>query len=109
MEPQYYTHALWRVKPGNEDAFISAWKAIGDAFSALPGVASGRGTLIQSLTDPTLFYSFGPWNSLEDIQAMRSDPSAQEAIQKARELCEEATPGSYKVVAEAGPQGTLQN
>src|SRR5437870_13550836 len=97
MQYPYYTHALWRVKPGNEDAFIAAWKAIGDAFSALPGV--GHGTLIQSLTDPALFYSFGPWNSLEDIQAMRSDPAAQEAMRKARELCEEAAPGSYRLIA----------
>ena len=99
MQESFYTHAMWRVKPGNEEQFIAAWKAMGDAFSALPG-EPGQGTLIQSLTDPTLFYSFGPWNSLEDIQAMRNDPAAQEAMRKARELCEEATPGSYHVAAQ---------
>jgi heme-degrading monooxygenase HmoA len=100
MEASFYTHAMWRVKPGNEEQFIAAWKAMGDAFLAIPG--SQQGTLIQSLTDPTLFYSFGPWNSLEDIQAMRSDPAAQEAMRRARELCEEAMPGSYRVVVQLG-------
>ena len=99
MQQSFYTHAMWRVKPGTEEQFIAAWKAMGTAFLALPGVKS-RGTLIQSLTDPTLFYSFGPWNSLEDIQAMRSDPAAQEAMRKARELCEEATPGSFRLAAQ---------
>lgn len=62
MSAQFYTHALWRVKPGREDEFIEAWKALGDVFTRLSQPAS-QGTLIQSLDDPTLFYSFGPWKA----------------------------------------------
>ncbi|HYO49774.1 MAG TPA: antibiotic biosynthesis monooxygenase [Chloroflexia bacterium] len=99
MEEAFYTHALWRVKPGHEEEFIAAWKALADAFSHLPDPPS-HGTLIQSLTDPTLFYSFGPWDKLEDIEAMREDPQARQAIQDVMALCTEATPSSYRVVAE---------
>ena len=99
MTKAYYTHAMWRVKPGNEGAFVEAWKALADVFTHLPSPAT-HGTLIQSLTDSTLFYSFGPWDSLEEIAAMRSDIASQAAIQRVRELCEEATPGGYRVVAE---------
>jgi len=95
----YYTHALWRVIPGNEEAFIEAWKGLGKAFGQLPS-PPGDGTLIQSLTDSTIFYSFGPWDSLEDIEAMRRDPQARQAIQRIVELCNEATPSAYRVVAE---------
>jgi heme-degrading monooxygenase HmoA len=98
MEETFYTHALWRVKPGREEEFIAAWKAMGDVFLSLHGTTT-QGTLIQSLTDPTLFYSFGPWNSLEEIQAMRNDPAAQAAMSKIRELCTEAAPGTYRVAA----------
>jgi quinol monooxygenase YgiN len=99
MEEIFYTHALWRVKPGHEEEFIAAWKALADAFSHLP-TPSRHGTLIQHLTDPTLFYSFGPWDRLEDIEAMRQDPQARQAIQAVMALCTEATPSSYRVVAE---------
>src|SRR5205085_9084436 len=73
MQDKFYTHAPRRVKPGNQQAFIAAWRAMGDAFLALAG-AKSHGTLIQSLNNPTVFYSFGPWESLEQIQAMRADP-----------------------------------
>jgi heme-degrading monooxygenase HmoA len=98
MEEQFYTHATWQVKAGNEEAFIAAWKAMGDAFLANPGAK--HGTLIQSVADPTLFFSFGLWESLEQIQAMRNDPAAQEALGKAKELCAEATLGAYRAVAQ---------
>lgn len=56
------------------------------------------GTLLQSLADPTLFYSFGPWDSQEAIAAMRADPGAQEAIRTITALCTEAMPGAYRWV-----------
>jgi len=100
MADKFYTHALWRVKPGREGEFIEAWKALGAIFAKLPG--SGQGTLIQSVSDPALFYSFGPWNSLEAIEAMRSDPASQNGIHKLRDLCDEAMPGTYRVAGEVG-------
>jgi len=100
MEEAVYTLGVWRVKSGQEDAFIEAWKALGKVFTQLPQ-PPGKGTLLQSLSDPLLFYSFGPWNSLADIQAMRNNPDAQEGINILRGLCTEAIPGGYRVVAEA--------
>ena len=101
MTEMFYTHALWRVKPGHQDEFVEAWKALGQVFARLPG--SGQGTLIQSISDATLFYSFGPWSSLEAIEAMRGNADAQKGIQRIRELCDEAVPGSYRVVGQVGP------
>ena len=96
-----YTLGVWRVKPGNEAAFVAAWKELGRIFARLPQPPVGKGTLIQSLADPLLFYSFGQWDTLADIQAMRNSPAAQEGINRVRVLCSEATPGSFRVVAEA--------
>ena len=100
MEDIVYTLGVWRVKPGNETAFIAAWRALSRIFADLPQPPGGKGTLIQSLSDPTLFYSFGPWSSLDAIQAMRGNQQAQAGIAALRELCTEATPGSFRVVAE---------
>ena len=96
-----YTLAMWRVREGEEEEFVEAWKDdLGEFFSSLPN-PRGTGTLIRSVDDPQLFYSFGPWRSLEDIQRMRSNPRTPEMIVKLVSLCDEAKPGSFRVVATA--------
>jgi quinol monooxygenase YgiN len=98
---EVYSHGTWQVKAGQEEAFIAAWKEMWDVFLALPSPAV-RGTLVQSLRKPTLFYSFGPWRSAEDIEAMLQDARAQEALQKVRSLCTEVTTGTFQEVADVG-------
>lgn len=100
MEETVYTLGVWHVRPGQEAEFVQAWKELGAVFMHLPQPPGGKGTLIQSLTDPTLFYSFGPWRNLQDIQAMRSNQQAQEGIARLRELCTEAMLGNFRLVAE---------
>ena len=96
-----YTLAIWRVKEGKEEEFVEAWKGdLAAFFLGLPN-PPGTGTLIRSVEDPQLFYSFGPWRSLEDIQQMRSDPRTPEMMGKLAALCEEAKPGAFRVVATA--------
>jgi hypothetical protein len=98
IETIYFTHAEWRVTPGREAEFIAAWQALGVSFSNL----SRRplwGTLLASESEPTLFYSFGPWASRADIEAMRADPSARAALERLFALCETATPGTFRQVA----------
>lgn len=101
MAETVYTLGVWRVREGKEGEFIEAWQRLGRLFAQLPLPPGGKGTLVQSLSDPLLFYSFGAWSSMEAIQAMRQDPKAQEGIKRVAELCTEATPGSFRVVAEA--------
>ena len=101
MAEQVYTLGIWKAKPGQEQAFIEAWKALGEVFAELARPPAGKGTLIQSFSDPNLFYSFGPWHRMEDTQAMRSNPEAQEGIKRVAALCTEATPGAFRLVAES--------
>jgi hypothetical protein len=96
-----YTLGVWRVKPGREDEFVTAWKELGTVFARLPNPPADRGTLIQSLDDATLFYSFGPWKRLEDVETMRENPQAMEGVRQLRELCVDARPGTFRVVAES--------
>ncbi|MBI4492075.1 MAG: hypothetical protein HY690_04710 [Chloroflexi bacterium] len=99
MENQVYTLGVWRVKPGQETAFVAAWKELGAFFMSLPEPPEPPGTLVQSLDDPQLFYSFGPWKSLEAIQAMRADPRTPAMIRQLAALCSEARPGNFRLVA----------
>jgi hypothetical protein len=97
MEDGYYTLASWHIKEGQEGEFLRVWKEeLAPAFLSVSSTT--KGTLIQSLDDPRQFYSFGPWESLEKMQAARSDPRAREAIGKLISLCDEAKPGPFRVV-----------
>jgi hypothetical protein len=96
-EPRAYTVSHWRVTRGQEGAFREAWADLGRAFACL-GRPSISGTLLQHRTDPTLFISFGPWNSPEDIDAMRRDASAQDAFLRVVALCDHAEQSAYSTV-----------
>jgi hypothetical protein len=103
MQSKDYTHytlAEWRVKPGMEQQFIDAWTDMGKIFSALEKPPVDKGTLIQSLSDPGLFYSFGPWQKLDDIKEMRNNPECRQAMTRLKELCTEISPNEYKLVKE---------
>ena len=98
MKDNFYTHALWHVKEGKIAEFVEAWKRFGYVLSEIPGSPPAQGTLIQNLADPLFFYSFGPWESLEDIGVMRKNENIKKALLDIIELCQEAKPGNYKTV-----------
>ncbi len=107
-EEVYYTHALWRVKPGQQAAFKAAWKELADIFAHLPNPPI-RGTLLQSLTQEELFYSFGPWHRLADIEAMRADGEVLKAFAKLKTCCTETQPSAYRVIEDIRLQQSEPN
>lgn len=101
MSASAYTLARWYVKEGREADFVRAWSGeLADHFLSLPG--SRWGTLLQSTEDPRQFYSFGPWDSLEDIRNMRSAPRTREVFGVLGELCDEVQPGVFRHLATIG-------
>ncbi len=74
MSEQPYTLARWFVVPGQEEGFIAAWHELAAFFLSLKAPPRW-GTLLRSVEDPRLFYSFGPWPSMETIAAMRAHPT----------------------------------
>lgn len=98
MADEVYTLGVWRTRGGKESEFVAAWQGLGRYFNGLPH-PPGKGTLLQSVDDPQQFYSFGPWRSLDDIQEMRNQPETPTEIGKLMDLCEEARPGAFRVVA----------
>ena len=101
MDHPPYTLARWLVHPGNEETFIAAWRELGTVFLSLPQPTTW-GLLLRSADQPQLFYSFGPWPSLDAIRATREEPCAREALGRLAALCDEATPGVFVAVAEGG-------
>ena len=100
-EDEVYTLGRWVVKAGQEAAFIESWKEVGAFFLSLPE-PSGPGTLVQSTDNPKLFYSFGPWPNAGAAAAMRANPGTPGVIGQLAALCDEATPGMFRLVATVG-------
>lgn len=92
-----YTLASYKVKPGRDMEFMRAWDDLASTFSALPKPPYW-GTLIRSRADPTLFYSFGPWENEADVAAMRNNATAVAAFGTIRDVCDAITPGDYEMV-----------
>jgi quinol monooxygenase YgiN len=95
---QPYTLATYRVIPSEGDEFIKAWDGLAITFSALAHPPHW-GALIRSTIDPTLFHSFGPWESAQHIAAMRNSPEATASFKAIRNLCVEMLAGDYELVA----------
>ena len=99
-----YSVGVWIVRPGNESAFIAAWKDFAAWTSMQGGSAYGR--LLQDLEDPGRFFSFGPWEDLEGLRAWRQRPEFRKSLGRFLELCDEVAPGTFRLVAEIPAGGT---
>ena len=97
----YYSLGILRAKPGKERELLAAWQALCDGFTQLDHPPAGNVTLVQSTTEPGLHYSFAPWRTLEDVEAMRRDSATLDFFRWATELCTEVTPGIFEVVGES--------
>jgi heme-degrading monooxygenase HmoA len=95
-----YTHGRWVVKEGQADAFQAGWTALADwTNSNIAGAIQGEVRLLQDLDDPRVFYSFGPWETLEAIEAWRADAAFQQRVRQLRELLESFEAHTLRTVA----------
>jgi quinol monooxygenase YgiN len=96
-EDKYYTHASWKVKPGNEQRFIEIWTKLADKIARDPDKYGARwGTIIQDPNDPTEFRTFAEWQNRE--AADRINPRVHPEIGELVSLCTEGKPGVYRLV-----------
>lgn len=99
--PQLFTHGRWVVKPGREEDFVAAWRDLAEwTVANLEG--SSHGWLLHDREQPNQFFSFGPWESLEAIEAWRASAGFQERVALMQELLESFEPHTLDVAAEIG-------
>ncbi len=95
-----YTLGIWTVKSGREREFIAAWNAMATATAAdFPGASA---TLLQDRDTPALFISYGPWESLEQIEAWRGSETFGSGVSKIRDLVDGFVPHTMDVTASVG-------
>ena len=91
-----YTSGTWKVKPGEEDAFVDAWREFVSWASEMPG--SGTFRLVRDADDPSHFMSFAPWESHDAQHAWKELPEFPERIGRVRAHCEEFHPSVFELV-----------
>jgi quinol monooxygenase YgiN len=97
MKDDFYNLALWKVKNNKQEEFLHIWEIdFASAFIKLNPYS--KVTLIQSLENPDIYYSFGAWIDLKEMQSARASDHYRSAISKLVALCTEARPGSFKNV-----------
>ena len=98
---QLYTHGRWVVKEGQQERFQAAWQELAEWTNAnVEGAVGGEARLLQDLDDPRLFYSFGPWETLEAIQAWRGADGFQERVGRVRELLDSFEAHTLRLVVQ---------
>ncbi len=90
-----YTLATWRTKPGHEDDFVAAWQGLADRTKAAFPHASA--VLLRDRDDPSLFVSFGPWDSPEEVAEWRSSSAFVDSVAELREHLDGMEPHTLDV------------
>ena len=91
-----YTCGNWRVKAGEEDAFVQTWTEFVTWASGMPGSATFR--LVRNLDEPAHYMSFAPWESFEAQNAWKELPEFRERIGRVRAHCEDFQPSTLELV-----------
>ena len=91
-----YTSGIWRVKQGEEDEFVAAWRDFVTWASTWDG--SGTFRLVRDVDDASLYMSFAPWESFDAQATWKADPEFRERIGRVRQHTDEFTPSVFELV-----------
>ena|SRR5438132_8978278 len=98
---QLYTSGLWIVTPGNEGPFVEAWRDLAEWTAAT--VEGGTwAKLLQDDSEHRRFLSFGPWPSVDAVQAWRDSDGFRQRVGVIRSLLESFEPRTMHAVVEVG-------
>ena len=101
---ELYTYAVWIVRSGCEDEFVSRWREMAQwTAENVPGAGTAR--LLQDEDHPGRFISLGPWESREAASSWRSLLGFQERIGRMRDLLETFTRSTMTLRAEVEATG----
>jgi heme-degrading monooxygenase HmoA len=99
-----FTLGIWTVKAGREDDFVREWKELADRTKG--DFPDETATLLRDREQSNRFISFGPWESLDQIERWRASETFKHGVTKIRQLLDEFAPLTLDVAAEVkAPDG----
>jgi len=87
---QVWTLGRWIAKAGHEELFIEAWEAF--ARSTQEDFPGANAILLRDPQTPNVFFSVGPWESLEQIATWRTSATFVEGVEAIRSHLESFEP-----------------
>jgi heme-degrading monooxygenase HmoA len=96
-----YTHGIWQVKAGRGAEFVAAWIEFAD-WTLANVEGAGWGKLLRDLDHEDCFVSFGPWESLEAIEAWRNLDGFEERVTRLRGLLVSFESSTLETLVERG-------
>jgi heme-degrading monooxygenase HmoA len=93
-----FTLGVWTVKNGREDDFVRSWRDLAERTK--DDFPEATATLLRDRDQQNRFVSFGPWESLVQIEQWRSSTTFQTGVGKIRELVDDFVPCTLDVAAE---------
>ncbi|HEX4698308.1 MAG TPA: antibiotic biosynthesis monooxygenase family protein [Actinomycetes bacterium] len=96
---EFVTTATWRAKPGEEEAFATAWAEFTVWASGWPGARTLR--LGRDTADPSRFVSFGLWADADSAHAWKSSPEFAPRMALVQAHVDAFHPGELDLVAGA--------
>jgi len=101
MSQPIYTTGSWKPFPGQEAAFLEAWKDFMNWATGLPG--AGEAVLARDERDPERFVSFAAWESIDAVRAWKSSPEFKPRMSRVQEHIDKFAPTELDVVIHVGP------
>jgi heme-degrading monooxygenase HmoA len=93
-----YTLGIWTVKNGRERDFVKAWEDLADRTKS--DFPDETATLLRDRDQPNLFISFGPWESLEQIEKWRSSDAFTQRVGTLRPMLDDFEAHTMEIAAE---------
>lgn len=88
-----WTHGVWTVNPGNEQAFVDRWRELAEWTMATFDESAGA-TLLRDAERENVFYSFGSWPDMATVQRWRETDGFTHRIADIRPLLQAFEPHS---------------
>ena len=93
-----YTLGIWTVKTGHEGDFVDAWQELANRTKA--DFPEETATLLRDRDQPNRFISFGPWDSLEQIEQWRSSDTFKQGVGTLRAMLDDFVAHTMDLAAE---------
>jgi len=93
-----FTLGVWTTKEGRANDFVRAWHDMAARTKA--DFPTATATLLRDRDQTNRFVSFGPWESLDQIEQWRNSDIFRNGVGTIRELIENFAPSTLDVASE---------
>jgi heme-degrading monooxygenase HmoA len=94
-----YASGSWLVRPGEEDPFITRWRAYIEWGRAAHPDGFGQARLLRGSASPSHSVSLIEWDDVASRDAWANDEALPARVGELEDLCEDVATGAYSEAA----------